>query len=1160
MDQLIVTGATPERLERARALQRKLLGLILAARTGLFELIRTPRESSISFKWRFTSPEYDGFPSEPDEVNEFHPLPQKMTIKWSLEDINKCNKAIDGGFISIKASSKAHRWTRLDVQKYTRIRLHDFIESSLGRSLNARPRWISPISNDERFNSYRWQFSETFSEFRQKPFSLWLSANYFELNNALDTGALTVFPIREYEASQNRISTRVCKPKAQVSIGQMSPSAVIPFHENGTQIPASEKVQCNKAATSFISGRLHEEHGTSDLILLCNQAWSHLENHYTTNDCKNNYARATLNIGLSLAIQLEDQIRRANALENENDRLNVQVLQLEHDQAMLQQEISNMREKDEKDVSSARLEGEKIAEENILRLWNSAKERGRVIGVCAMEKMFQRKNIPSDIISEVRNDLSTPSLVIPNSRIGGNQDSPNALQRIPPICADESRDRLFKLCALNSPLPSNLTGPAENAMASSNNLLPAVAAFESQKSHHKTAITNASVQIPPAPNAFHESFLNRILGPINRTLNIVPPSHTLSPVHWTRFFTINLDTQPYIFPLSTPIQTYGQIVHFVSQSTAESPRATQGTAYPTLLRLSQDTDEYYYIGHFVVSSVVTTTNFNQVLENLPDLSPNDRLTKHKLLKERNRALGSISGLADELPVDFYTLQYVFFGKEQYKILVDAKKTYDSMKAADHTIDLLIEADNQTDTSSTPSTTRDQANHPDYLSEPHNQNFAPPGLKFPTAPKAMRSDHSTIEDKTLSGSIHSDSIRSSLSRVHNIPTEPAAMRGDHLFSESGTLLESSLYNSIRSSLSQNVNIPKGPATMMRVYPPIPEIEVPSQTKSTRSSTISTNNSLENGTSDEPVVEGRSCTISGRNFPKNSNHHDIVSTPLAHLKDSHRTTATLKLKGTPTSGNKSESFETSNRHHATDSSFPSPRKNHEKLLQRKRKHTSDDENRIRGPETCDWIVVQKLSVSWHGIKPEHAVTTSVVRTATCRTSESAGGDKASKAASAAKGRRLNNTPKADPRLASRSNTSTAGHSSAQEKVNTPQAQSHAIPPPPKIMGNREDVESLPSIESSAGKRKRTISDLDALPQSERAIAEQKKRLKSEQSPQFDTMKQLWDRPRYAISVLEIPTVAEMLMSRKAAISTLEFDLNTVSIRKSLYSTANLLTLEE
>ncbi|KAF7887018.1 uncharacterized protein EAF02_003665 [Botrytis sinoallii] len=272
MDQLIVTGATPERLERARTLQRKLLGLI-SARTGLFELIRTPRESSISFNWRVTSPEYDGFPSEPDE-------------------------------------------TRRDVQKYTRIRSHDFIESLLGRSLNVRPHWISPVLNDERFNSYRWQFGETFSEFRQKSFSQWLCANYFELNNSLDTVALTVVPIREYEASQNRISTRFCRPKAQVSISQMSPSAIVPFHENGTQIPASEKVQCNEASTSIIAGRLHEERGTSDLVLLCNQAWSHLENQYTTNDCKNNYTKATLNKELSFAIQLKDQIRRANALEN----------------------------------------------------------------------------------------------------------------------------------------------------------------------------------------------------------------------------------------------------------------------------------------------------------------------------------------------------------------------------------------------------------------------------------------------------------------------------------------------------------------------------------------------------------------------------------------------------------------------------------------------------------------------------------------------------------------------------------------------------------------------------------------------------------------------------------------------------------------------------
>ncbi|KAF7887016.1 uncharacterized protein EAF02_003663 [Botrytis sinoallii] len=291
-----------------------------------------------------------------------------------------------------------------------------------------------------------------------------------------------------------------------------------------------------------------------------------------------------------------------------------------------------------------------------------------------------------------------------------------------------------------------------------------------------------------------------------------------------------------------------------------------------------------------------------------------------------------------------------------------------------------------------------------------------------------------------------------------------MRDGHLSSESGTLIKSSHHNSIRSSLSQTINIPKGPAAMMRVYPPTPENEVRSQSKPTWSSTISTNSSLVNGTSNEPMVEGRSYASGEKEIPKNSNHHDIVSTPLTHLNCSQGATATLK--GTPTSGNRSESFENS--------------------------CLGDD-----------------LDVSLTYL--------------------------------------IENTPKADLRLASRSNTSTAGQSSAQERVNTPQAQSHAIPPPPKIMGNREDVESQqgcsqgaenlsprpsapaglhptsgkipcpdaaahsPPIELSAGKRKRTISDLDALPQSERA---------------------LWERPRYGISVPASPTVAEMLMSLKAA----------------------------
>ncbi|KAF5874508.1 uncharacterized protein Bfra_004518 [Botrytis fragariae] len=915
MVQLIVTGPSPERLKRARTLQRKLLKLISAARRALFELIPTPRESSLSFKWRFTSPEYDGFSSEPDEVNEFHLLPQKMTIKWSLEDIRKCGKAFDGGFISITASSQSHTWDRHDIHKYKKFRFLDFIESSLGRSLKARPHWFSPVSNDKRFNFYRWQFSETFPGFWQRSFSLWLSVNYFELNNALDTGALTVVPIREYEASQNRLSTRVCRPKAQVSIGQMSLSAIVPFQENAMQIPASEKAQCKEAPPSIIAGKSQDQN--------------------TTHNCKDNCARATLNVGSTFAIQLKIQMERAKTLENENDRLNVQVLQLEYDQAMLQQEISNTRKKDEKEIAAARLEGEKIAEENVLRLWNSAKERGRVIG------------------------RTINSFSYTNSGIGEKRGSPNFVRRMPPVRANESRDHLSKTGALHSPPPSNLASPADRATASPEDLLPTIATFRLQNSRRRTVITNASVQIPPATNAFHESFLNRIFGSINRTLNIVPPSHIPNPVQWTKFFNINLDTQPYIFPLSNPMQTYGQIVHFVSQATAESPRVTQGTIYPTFLRLSQDTDEYYYIGHFVVSSVVTTTDFNQVLENLPDFSPNEKGTRQKLLKERNRALGSTSVLENDLPVNFYTLQHVFFGEEQYKILIDAKNKCDAMKAADHTIDLLIEADNRTNKSPTSYGTMDKTSQTDYLSELHNQNFTPPGLKVPIAPKAMRSDHSTIEEPTILGSIHRSSIHSS--RVHNIPTEPAAMRGGHLSSESETFLESSYHNFIRSSLSQTINVPKRPAAMVRVYPPASDKEVPSHSKPIRSSTIGTNSSLVNGTSSGPVVEGRSYTTGDKEFPKNSYHHDIVSTPLTHFNNSQGATATLNERQTP--GGEFESLANPNCHQTTNSLFSPPRKNREETIQRKRKHTSGDESRnLREHSRCFGKTISPGSVQF------------------------------------------------------------------------------------------------------------------------------------------------------------------------------------------------------
>ncbi|KAF7900393.1 uncharacterized protein EAF01_007695 [Botrytis porri] len=162
--------------------------------------------------------------------------------------------------------------------------------------------------------------------------------------------------------------------------------------------------------------------------------------------------------------------------------------------------------------------------------------------------------------------------------------------------------------------------------------------------------------------------------------------------------------------------------------------------------------------------------------------------------------------------------YVFFGEEQYKILVDAKEKGEAMKAADHTIGLLTEDYNRTKKSPTSTRTMNKASETNSLSEPHNPNVTPLDLKAPTAPKTMQSDHSTIEDQTLPTSTHRSFIHSSLSQAHDIPTEPAAMRGGHLSSESETSLESNQHDYIRSSLSQTIHIPKGPAAMMRVCLP------------------------------------------------------------------------------------------------------------------------------------------------------------------------------------------------------------------------------------------------------------------------------------------------------------------------------------------------------
>lgn len=327
------------------------------------------------------------------------------------------------------------------------------------------------------------------------------------------------------------------------------------------------------------------------------------------------------------------------------------------------------------------------------------------------------------------------------------------------MCADESRSHLPKARALCTPSQSDSTSVVNAAPALSVGLIPTITEFEKQNFCHWIPITNASVQIPPTPRGFHKSFLNHFFGPIKRTLNNVPSWRIPNSVKWTNFFVIHLETQPYIFSTPNPLltQTYGQLVHFISGNEAELPRAAQGTTYPTLLQRTQSVDQYYYIGHFVVSSVVTTTDFDELLKNMPEMSEADKYTKHQLLDERSQALSSAAAAEKDLPVDFYTLQYVFFGDEQNKILLDAQDRFDALKAANNTIDSLLEANDR------------------------DKSLSSTG-QVPNMPAAMRNRHpSSSETETLPAPNHHNSSSSPLFQVNKAPSEPAAMTKKHISS-------------------------------------------------------------------------------------------------------------------------------------------------------------------------------------------------------------------------------------------------------------------------------------------------------------------------------------------------------------------------------------------
>ncbi|KAI9645447.1 hypothetical protein NHQ30_006186 [Ciborinia camelliae] len=335
------------------------------------------------------------------------------------------------------------------------------------------------------------------------------------------------------------------------------------------------------------------------------------------------------------------------------------------------------------------------------------------------------------------------------------------------------------------------------------------------------------MKIPPTTNGFHKSFLNKFFGPINRTLNSIPPSHMPNPVEWDKFFTIHLDTQPYIFPQPIEMQTYGQIVNFISQNTTEACRATRGTTYPVLLRLSHGLDQYHYIGHFVVNNVVTTTEFDELMENMPENEENTKHTKHKLLKERDRALGSAAASSKDMPVDFYTIQYVFFGEEQYRILVDAQEKFDALESANHTIDSLLESHDRNPTS--------------VPLPPNHKNI-------PKGPASMHRRHASISEgeKSVMAS-NRNTMTTAFPLLNTIPNAPAAIRrmaSSRGENENLSELESKHHNTMNTAILPPNKIPSGPALSKEKNPSDGEKENLSGSNISKNNTVSTHLPLPN----------------------------------------------------------------------------------------------------------------------------------------------------------------------------------------------------------------------------------------------------------------------------------------------------------------------------
>lgn len=215
----------------------------------------------------------------------------------------------------------------------------------------------------------------------------------FDSISALDFGDVEVMPINEQQGLEYK--EQLAPQRKRITIAKYCMQAMQLDEEDEEDEDDSPHPHTTTGGSSGLSAETPLANGVAsgprreldnpDLLRLCNQTWADMESVYTSRGLDYGYVRIMLNMGLTHACQMKDQLKLTSKLEQKNYELKLQARKPKRIEAELQQETSEIEAVKEEELSKARLEGENIAEMTSERMLNSAKERGRVLGVAAME-------------------------------------------------------------------------------------------------------------------------------------------------------------------------------------------------------------------------------------------------------------------------------------------------------------------------------------------------------------------------------------------------------------------------------------------------------------------------------------------------------------------------------------------------------------------------------------------------------------------------------------------------------------------------------------------------------------------------------------------------------------------------------------------------------